>query len=65
MLSALQFTKRIKKKEPTFRATLKLEEEVQKVQAPKAVQEVLDEFEDVTPTNYPRDFLQKGKSIMP
>jgi len=37
MLSALQFTKGIKKKEPTFLATLKLDEEAKEVQAPKAV----------------------------
>jgi len=49
MLSALQFTKGIKKKKPTFLAILKLDEEVKGVQPPKGVQEVLDEFKDVMP----------------
>ena len=51
---SLQFTKGIKKKEPTFLATLKLDEEVKEVQAPKAVQKVLDEFKDVMPTELPK-----------
>ena len=47
MLSALQFSKELKKKEPTFLATLKMKEEPKEVQAPKVIQEVLGEFKDV------------------
>ena len=54
MLSALQFSKVLKKKEPTFLATLKMEEEPKKVQAPKAIQEVLGEFKDVMPAELPK-----------
>ena len=50
MLFALQFTKGIKRKEPTFLATLKLNEEAKEVQTPKVVQKVLDEFKDVMAT---------------
>jgi len=49
MFSTLQFSKGIKKKEPTFLATLKMEEEFNEVQAPKVVQKVLEEFKDVMP----------------
>jgi len=37
MLFALQFTKGIKRKEPTFLATLKLDEEANGFKAPKAI----------------------------
>ena len=49
MLSALQFTKEIKRKEPTFLTTLKLGEAAKEVQGPNALQKVLDEFKDVMP----------------
>jgi len=44
MLSALQVSKGFKKKEPTFLATLKMEEEFEEVQASKPVHKVLEEF---------------------
>jgi len=37
VLSTLQFSKGIKKKEHIFLATLKMDEESKKVQAPKAI----------------------------
>ena len=37
MLSALQFSKGLKKKEPTFLATLKMEEEPKEFRVPKAI----------------------------
>jgi len=43
MLSTLQFSKGIYKKEPTYLATLKIDEESKKVYAPKAIQELLEE----------------------
>ena len=53
-LSALQFSKGLKKKGPTFLATLKMEEEPKEVQAPKAIQKVLGEFKDVMPAELPK-----------
>ena len=50
MLSALQFSKGIKKKEPTFLSTLKMKEQSKEVQAPKAIQKILEEFKDAMPT---------------
>jgi len=47
MFSALQFSKGIKRKEPT---SLKLDKEFKEVQAPKAVHKVFEEFKDVMPT---------------
>jgi len=44
----------IERKKPTFLATLKLDEEAKEVQAPKAVQKLLDEFEDVILTKLPK-----------
>ena len=49
-----QLTKGIKRKEHTFLATLKLDEEAKEVQAPKVVQKVLDEFKDVMPAELPK-----------
>jgi len=49
MLSALQFTKGIKRKESTFLATLKLDKEAKEVQPSRVIQKVLDKFEDVMP----------------
>jgi len=37
ILCALQFSKELKKKEPTFRATLKMEEEPKEFRVPKAI----------------------------
>jgi len=54
MLSTLQFSKGIKKKEPTFLATFKIDEESKQVQAPKAVHKVLEVFEDVMPAKLPK-----------
>jgi len=51
MLSALQLSKGVKKNEPTFLATLKLDEEAKEVQAPKTVHKVLEEFKDVMPAD--------------
>ena len=61
MLSVLQFTKGIKKKQPTFLVTLKFDEEVKEVQAPKAVQEVLDDFKNVMPAELPKRIPPKRK----
>ena len=47
MLSTLQLSKGVKKNEPTFFSTLKLDEEAKEVQAPKVVYKVLEEFKDV------------------
>jgi len=49
----LQFSKRIKKKEPALFARLKLDEEAKEIQAPKVIQELLKEFKEVTSTDYP------------
>jgi len=65
MLSALQFTKGIKKKEPTFLATLKLGKEAKEVQAPNVVQKVLNEFKDIMRAELPKRLPPKRKSIMP
>ena len=54
MLSALQFSKGLKKKEPTFLATLKMEEEPKEVQAPKTIQKVLGESKDIMPAELPK-----------
>jgi len=54
MLSALQLSKGVKKNEPTFLATLKLDDEAKKVQTPKIVHKVLEEFKDVMPTELPK-----------
>ena len=54
MLSALQLSKGIKKNEPTYLATLKMEEEFKEVQAPKPVHKVLEEFKDVMPAELPK-----------
>jgi len=54
MLSALQVSKGVKNKEPTFLAILKMEEESKEVQAPKAIQKVLEEFKDVVPAVLPK-----------
>ena len=56
MLSALQLSKGLKKKEPTFIATLKMNEgpEDGGKHAPKAIQKVLEEFKDVIPTELPK-----------
>ena len=54
MLFALQFSKGTKKKEPTFLATLKLDEETNEVQASKVVQEVLHKFKDVMLVGLPK-----------
>jgi len=49
MLSALQLTEGIKKKDRIFLAALKLDKEAKKVQAPKVVQKVFNEIKDVMP----------------
>ena len=54
MLSALQVSRGFKKKEPTFLATLRMEEESKEVQAPKPVHKVLEEFKDVMPAELPK-----------
>ena len=54
MLSALQFSKGLKKKEPPFPATLKMEEEPKEVQTREAIQKVLGEFEDVMLAELPK-----------
>jgi len=54
MLSALQVSKGFKKKEPTFLATLKMEEEFKEAQALKHVHKVLEEFKDVMPVELPK-----------
>ena len=46
-------------KEPTFLVTLKFDEEVKEVQAPKAVQEVLDDFKNVMPAELPKRISPK------
>jgi len=55
---ALQFSKGIKNKECTFLIILKLDEECKEWQAPKAIQEMLEEFKDVSPLSYLRNFLR-------
>ena len=54
MISALQLSKGVKKNEPTYLATLKLDEEAKKVQAPKIVHKVLEEFKDIMPAELPK-----------
>jgi len=54
MFSALQFSRRIKKNKPTFLATLKLDKEAKEVRAPKAIQEMLEEFKDIVPAELPK-----------
>ena len=54
MLSALQLSKGAKKNEPTYLTTLKLDEEAKKVQAPKIVHKVLEEFKDIMPVELPK-----------
>jgi len=54
MLSALEVSKGFKKQEPTFLATLKVEEEPKIVQAPKVIHRVLEEFKDVMPAKLPK-----------
>lgn len=56
MLCALQHSKGLKKKEPTFIATLKMNEVPKDggKHAPKAIQKVLEEFKDVMPTELPK-----------
>jgi len=51
MLSTLQHTKGIKKKESTFLAH-KLDQQAKKVQTPKATQKVLDESRTLCPPSY-------------
>ena len=61
MFSTLQFSKGMKKKEPTFLTTLKKEEELKEVQAPNAMHKVLEEFKDVMLVELPKKFARKRK----
>ena len=54
MFSCLQFSKGIKKKEPTLLTTLKMEDKSKEMQAPKAIQKVLEGFKEVTPIKLPK-----------
>ena len=65
MLSAFQFTKGIKRKEPTFLATPKLDEELRQFNHPRPSKRCLTNSWTLCPPSYPKDFLQEGKSIMP
>jgi len=64
MLSALQVSKGFKRKEPTFLATLKMEEEFEEVQAPKSVHKVLEEFKDIMPTELPKIFPPRREVVL-
>ena len=48
-------------REPTFLATLKMEEERKEVQVPKAIQKVLEEFKDIMSVELPKRLPPRRK----
>ncbi|GJR39351.1 hypothetical protein Tco_1215035 [Tanacetum coccineum] len=55
-LSAMQFKKGFNKSKPCYLAVTRLEtdEDTRKVEVPKVIERVLDEFKDVMPKEFPR-----------
>ncbi|GJQ98120.1 hypothetical protein Tco_0009259 [Tanacetum coccineum] len=66
-LLAMQFKKGFNKSRPYYLAVTRLEtdEGSSKVEVPKVIERVLDEFKDVMPKELPKNYHLEGRWIIP